>query len=114
MIRVAFIIGIINTLYRFAVDADGFAGMDHRALKGILLVTPGDEAVTAGIVTVTRVLSSHHNIALTAQTLLIVGTILSRTFQIRHILPPSAPLTLQIHGKQRWKRQIRTKVCTAF
>ena len=29
MIGMTFVIGIINAFLRFAVDADGFAGMDH-------------------------------------------------------------------------------------
>ena len=80
VIRMTFIIGIINALYRFIVNADGLAGMDHGAFEGILSLPPASKAVTAGIVTVTCMLSSHHNIALAAHGLLIIGTIFSRTF----------------------------------
>ena len=80
MIRMAFIIGIINALLRFAVDADGFARMDHGAFEGIHALPLLNKAFTAGSVAIAGALSSHHDISLAAQMLFIIGTILHRTF----------------------------------
>lgn len=80
MLRRAFIVGIVNTVGCLAVDADGGAGMRNRALKGIHSLPFLHEALTAGLVRAACMLAAHHNIALGAQMLLIIGTILYRTF----------------------------------
>ena len=80
MVSMTFVIGIVDTFHRFAVNADGSAGMGNGAFKGIhaLLLLP--ETFTAGIVTATGLLSAHHNVSLAAQVLVVVGTIVYRTF----------------------------------
>lgn len=80
MVGVAFVIGIVDTFYRFTVNADGSAGMGNGALKGIHTLLLLSEALTAGAVAVAGMLSAHTNVPLTAQMLVIVGTIVYRTF----------------------------------
>jgi len=80
MICVAFVIGVVDTFYRFAVNADGSAGVGNGALKGIHTLLLLSEALTAGAVAVAGMLPAHHNVSLAAQMLVIVGTIFYRTF----------------------------------
>ena len=79
MIRRTLVIGIINTVGRLTVDADGRAGVGHRALERIHSLSFLRETLAAGIITAAGVLSAHHNISLAAQMLIIVGTIVYRT-----------------------------------
>ncbi len=87
MIRMTLVIGIIDTLHRLTVDADRLAGMDYGTLERIPALPLLHEALAAGAVTAAGMLPSHHDISLAAQMLLliVVGTVLHRTFQIRHI-----------------------------
>ena len=80
MVGMAFIIGIINTFYRFAVNTDGLAGMRNGAFERIhsLLLLP--ETLAAGAVAAAGMLPAHHNISFAAQMLFIVGTVFHRTF----------------------------------
>lgn len=80
VVRIALIIGIINTFCCLTVDTDRLAGMDHGAFKGIRSFFFLDKAFAAGIVTVAGMLSAHHNVPFAAKAILIIGTILHRTF----------------------------------
>ncbi len=80
MIRRTLIIGIINAVGCLAVNTDGLAGMGHRALERVHSLPFLREALAAGVVTAAGMLTAHHNISLATQMLLIVGTIIHRTF----------------------------------
>ena len=80
MIRMTFVIGIIDAFYRFAVNADGLAGMNHGAFKGTHPLPLLKEALAAGVVAIAGMFSAHHNIPFAAQAILIVGTILYAAF----------------------------------
>ena len=80
MIGMTFVIGIVYTFYRFAVDTDGLAGMDDRTFEGIQSLPLLDKALAAGPVTAAGMLSAHHDVSLAAKMLVIVGTIFHRTF----------------------------------
>lgn len=82
MIRMAFIIGIINAFHCLAIDTDGSAGVNDGACKGISALSFLNKAFAAGPVTAAGMLSAYHNVAFAAQMLriVIVGTIFHRTF----------------------------------
>lgn len=80
VISVTFVISVVDTLHGLAVDTDGLAGMNYGALEGINSLPLGMEALATGSVTVIGMLSSHHDIAFTAQAPVVVGTILHCTF----------------------------------
>ena len=80
MIRIALIIGIVNTFYGFTVYAYGLAGVGHGTLKRLPAFPFLNKALTAGIVTIAGMFSAHHNVSFAAKAILIIGTILYRTF----------------------------------
>lgn len=80
MIRHALVIAVIDTLHCLAIDADGLTGMGQGTGKGIPSLSLLRKALTAGAVTVTGMLAAHHDVSLTAQTVLIIGTIFHNTF----------------------------------
>ena len=80
VIRMTFIIGIINALYRFTVNADGLAGMHHGALEGIRALPPLGETLAAGFPTAAGLLSAYHDIPFAAILVLIIHTGLCGTF----------------------------------
>lgn len=80
MFRVAFVIGIVDTFHRFTINADGSAGMGYGTFKRIHPFPLLPEAVTAGFVAAAGMLSAHHDVSLAAEMLVIVGTIVYRTF----------------------------------
>jgi len=73
MLCFAAIICIINTFYSLAVNAYGLAWVGYRAGKTV----PASlmEALTAGIITITGMFTTYHNIAFTAAVILIIGTV---------------------------------------
>lgn len=73
MLRAAAVIRIVHTLHSFAVDADMLAWMRHGARKAV--AAPLMKAFTAGILTVAGMLSAHHDIALAAAVVFVIGTI---------------------------------------
>lgn len=79
MVGMAFVVGIIYTLYRFAVDADDFAGVNHRTLIRIHSFPLLGETFTTGFITAAGMLSAHHNVSLAAQMLIIITAIFYRT-----------------------------------
>ena len=80
MVGMTFVIGIVDAFHRFTVNADGPAGMGNGAFKGIHSLPLLPETLAAGAVTAAGVVSAHHNVSLTAQMLIIVGTVFYRTF----------------------------------
>ena len=80
MVRMAFVIGVVYTFYCLAVNADGFAGVNHRTLIGVHPLSFGDKALTAGSVTAAGMLSSYHDVSLATQVLVIITAIFYNTF----------------------------------
>ena len=80
MIRHALVIAVINTFYRLTVDADRMAWMRQGITERFSSLSLLRKAFTAGAVTVTGMLAAHHDVSLTAQTVLIIGTIFHNTF----------------------------------
>ena len=80
MLRHTLIITIINALYRLTVDTDGMAWMRQRITERLSSLSLLRKALAAGAVTITRMLTSHHDVSLAAQTVLIIGTIFHNTF----------------------------------
>ena len=80
MVGMAFVVGIVHTFHRFAVYADGLAGMHHGALKGIHALPSLGEALAAGFLTAAGLLSAYHDIAFAAAAFLIIATIFHTTF----------------------------------
>lgn len=73
MIRTATVVFVVHTLHRLAVDADMLARMRYRTRKAVAASLV--ETLAAGILTVTGMLSAHHDIALAAAVVFVVGTI---------------------------------------
>lgn len=80
MVCVTFVVGVVNTLYSFTVDADGGAWMRHGALEGISSLSLLHKALAAGTVTVICMFTAHHDVAFAAQMPVVVGTIIHCTF----------------------------------
>lgn len=80
MLRHTLIITIINALYRLTVDTDGMAWMRQRITERLSSLSLLRKALAAGAVTITGMLTSHHDVSLAAQTVLIIGTIFHNTF----------------------------------
>lgn len=80
MVRVTLVVGVVNTLYSFTVDADCRAWVRHRALERIPSLPLLQKALTAGTVTVISVLTSHHDVSFAAQMPVVVGTVIHCTF----------------------------------
>ena len=78
MIRVAFIIRIIDAFVRITVNADRSAGMRYGTCKrphiASVLETPA-----AGIILAAGMSAFHHNIPLAAAPLAVIGTIFHGT-----------------------------------
>ena len=79
MIRCAFILSVVDTLHSLAVNTDGLAGMIDGAGKGVHPFSPAGKALAAGIVPSPGMLSSHTDLALPAEPLVIIDTILRTT-----------------------------------
>ena len=80
MIRHTLIITVIDALYRLTVDADRMAWMSQGAAERIPPLSLLRKALAAGAVTITGMLTSHHDVSLAAQTVLIIGTIFHNAF----------------------------------
>ena len=80
MLRRTLIITIINALYRLTVDTDGMAWMRQRITERLSSLSLLRKALAAGAVTITGMLTSHHDVSLAAQTVLVIGTIFHNTF----------------------------------
>lgn len=80
MIRHTLVIAVIDALYRLAVNADGLTGMRQRITERLPSFSLLHKTFTAGAVTVTGMFTSHHDVSLTAQTVLVIGTIFHNAF----------------------------------
>ena len=80
MLRHTLIITIINALYRLTVDTDGMAWMRQGITERLSSLSLLRKALAAGAVTITGMLTSHHDVSLAAQTVLVIGTIFHNTF----------------------------------
>lgn len=80
MLRHTLVIAVINTFYRLTVDTDGMAWMRQRITERLSSLSLLRKALAAGAVTITGMLTSHHDVSLAAQTVLIIGTIFHNTF----------------------------------
>ena len=80
MIRHTLVIAVINTFYRLTVDTDGMTWMRQRITERLSSLSLLRKALAAGAVTITGMLTSHHDVSLAAQTILIIGTIFHNTF----------------------------------
>ena len=80
MIRHTLVIAVINTFYRLTVDTDGMAWMRQGITVRLSSLSLLRKALAAGAVTITGMLTSHHDVSLAAQTILIIGTIFHNTF----------------------------------
>lgn len=80
MVRMTFVVGVVNTLHGFTVDADRGTWMRHGALEGIPSLPLLQKAFAAGTVTVISVLTAHHDVTFAAQVLVVVGTVIHCTF----------------------------------
>ena len=80
MIRHTLIITVIDTLYRLTVDADRMAWMRQGIAERFSSLSLLRKALAAGAVTITGMLTSHHDVSLAAQTVLVIGTIFHNTF----------------------------------
>ena len=80
MIRHTLVIAVINTFYRLTVDTDGMAWMRQGITERLSSLSLLRKALAAGAVTITGMLTSHHDVSLAAQTILIIGTIFHNTF----------------------------------
>lgn len=73
MLCITAIIRIVHALHCLAVDADMLARVGYCARKTVAASLV--KALTAGVVTVAGMFSSHHDIALAAAVIFVVGTI---------------------------------------
>ena len=73
MFRTAAVIRIVHTLHCLTVDADMLARMRHGTRKAV--TAPLVKTFTTCIFTVAGMLSAHHDIALAAAVVFVVGTI---------------------------------------
>lgn len=80
MLRHTLIITIINALYCLTVDADRMAWMRQGIAERFSSLSLLRKALAAGAVTITGMLTSHHDVSLAAQTVLVIGTIFHNTF----------------------------------
>lgn len=80
MIRHTLVIAVINTFYRLTVDTDGMAWMRQGITERLSSLSLLRKALAAGAVTITGMLTSHHDVSLAAQTVLVIGTIFHNTF----------------------------------
>ena len=82
MVRLAFIVRIVNTLYRFAVNADGPAGMLQRTRVRVPLFL--GKTLAACIIGTSRMFSANQYIALTAAFTLVILAIFHSAIQLCH------------------------------
>ena len=80
MLRHTLIITIINALYCLTVDADRMAWMRQGIAERFSSLSLLRKALAAGAVTITGMLTSHHDVSLATQTVLIIGTIFHNAF----------------------------------
>ena len=80
MLRHTLIITVIDALYRLTVDADRMAWMRQGIAESFSSLSLLRKALAAGAVTITGMLTSHHDVSLAAQTVLVIGTIFHNTF----------------------------------
>ena len=73
MLCTAPVIRVVDTLYYLTVDADVLAWMRDSTCKAV--TASFMKALTTRILTVTGMLSTHHDIALTAAVVFVIGTI---------------------------------------
>ena len=78
VVRIAFIIRIINTLIRLTVNADRPAGMGYSACKRPHIASVF-EALTTGVILAAGMSAGHHDIPLAAAPVIVVGTIFHGT-----------------------------------
>jgi len=77
MLRSTFILSIVDAFHCLAVNADSHAGMVDGAGKAVHPLTPTGKALATGVATSPGVLSSHTDLALSAEPPMIIDTILS-------------------------------------
>ena len=70
----------MNAFYSLTVDTDRLAGVRDGTGKRIRSFSLVIKTFATGIITVAGMLSCHHNITFTAQTVLIIGTIFHNAF----------------------------------
>ena len=80
MIRHTLVIAVINTFYRLTVDADGMAWMRQGITERFSSLSLLRKALTAGAVTVTGMLASHHDVSLAAALLCVVAAVVHSAF----------------------------------
>ena len=85
MIRHTLVIAVMNAFYSLTVDTDRLARVRDGTGKRIRSFSLVIKTFATGIITVAGMLSCHHNITFTAQTILIIGTTFYDTFQICHV-----------------------------
>lgn len=73
MLCTAPVIRVVDTLYCLTVDADVLAWMRDSTCKTVTASLM--KALTTRILTVTGMLAAHHDIALTAAVVFVIGTI---------------------------------------
>jgi len=73
MVRVTTVVIIVNTPYRFTVNADGLAWMRNSACKAVAASLM--KALAASAVAVTSMLSAYHDIALATAMVFVIGTV---------------------------------------
>lgn len=76
----AFIIAVINTFHCFTVNTDHPVAPSPGTAIDIPALSSWLKAFTAGFFLLLGILSAHHNITLTAKSVLIIGTIFYCTF----------------------------------
>ena len=74
------IIAVIDTFYSLTVDADGLTWMSQRVTERLPSLSFLRKALATGSVAVAGMLTSHHDIALAAQAILIIGTVFHNAF----------------------------------
>ena len=77
MIRMTFIIVVMDTFHRITIDADRPAGI-HGIGRPISALLP--KAFTAGIVLFACFASAHHDITLTAASVAVIGAVRDTAF----------------------------------
>ena len=80
MVCHAFIIGVVDAFYSLAVNTDGFMRVCYRTLERIGYSASLSKTLTTGFLAITSVLASHHDIALAAQMLFVIGPVFHCTF----------------------------------
>ena len=79
MLRRTLIILVVHALGRLTVDTDIVGGMTGAIGVGVAAAPAGEKALAAGLISAAGMLSSHHNVPLGTQSLLVVHTIFHST-----------------------------------